>query len=84
MPTARKAVLISIPASGNSDTANATERDAPEIYTSSSAADSNANAVFNSGRLRKISVHLARTIAGILGMEPAKSAETNNVQFGQL
>ena len=54
------------------------------MYRSSSAADSNANAVLSCGRLRNSSVHRALTIAEILGIDAANSAVTNRVHDGHL
>src|SRR3954470_15177423 len=84
VPKVRRSVEARIPASANSPTLRPTDSEAPAMYTSSSAADSNANAVFSCGRLRNNSVHRALTIADMLGIEAANSAVTNRDHAGHL
>jgi hypothetical protein len=81
-PTANSNAASKGPASGNSTTHNPTEIGGPMIKHTSSSTDSRANAVWSLGWPRYSSVQRARTMADMLGMQPASAANTNNAQFG--
>src|SRR5574340_360450 len=82
VPATSNTAPSSGPASGKTATHSPTDSPGPTTKHSSSTTDSKAKAVRSFGDPRYSSVHRARTIAPMVGMTPAGTAQTKKVQAG--